>query len=108
MVEMGRELLARIHEIYFGSLEEEAMKNLKLAMETVETEFEGGRNGGVGGGGRGVICDGECGRGVGEGGGKEGWVMNPNDKSQMTNDKTKVLSSWAKDQETIVFGNGRF
>ena len=41
MVEMGRELLARVHELYFGSLEEDAMVSLKLVVEAIETEFEG-------------------------------------------------------------------
>ncbi len=108
MVEMGRELLARIHELYFGSPEEEAMKNLKLAMETVEAEFGGAEMAALAVVGEALYVMVNAGGAWAEVGGKEGWVINPNLKSQISNLKFQVLSSWAKDQETIIMGNNRF
>ena len=102
MVEMGRELLARIHELYFGNLEEEAMKNLKLVMETVETEFEGAEMAALAVVGEALYVMVNAGGAWAKVGGKEGWIISPNNKMSV------LLSSWAKDQETIVLGNGRF
>ena len=40
VVELGREILAHLHELYFGNLEETAYVRLKQAVETLSTTYE--------------------------------------------------------------------
>ncbi|GEM_PF-5072361 len=103
MVEIGRELLARVHELYFGNLEEKAIISLKLAVETMETEFEG----------LGMVILAVVGEALyvaaNRGGAwarmkaKEGWIVRPD-----AGPGVKMLSSWIKNQEILVLGNSRF
>jgi len=103
MVEMGRELLARVHELYFGNLEEEAMASLKKAAETMEAEFEGLEMVVLTVVGEALYVAANVGGAWAKVGGKEGWIIRPDAEPGV-----KVLSSWAKNQETLVLGNSRF
>ena len=103
MVEMGRELLARVHELYFGSLEEDAMVSLKLAVEAIETEFEGVEMVVLVVLGEVLYVVANMGGVWVKAKGKEGWIIRPGAEPGV-----KGLSSWTKNQETLVFGNSRF
>ena len=108
VVSEGREILARLHELYYGNLEGEAMEVLAGAIEEAEKEFAGVEVTALAIIDKALFCALNGGGVWARVGGKEGWVVNPNDKTQMTNDKIKVLSSWAKDGQILVLGNSRF
>ena len=114
LVETGREILGRVHEMYYGS-GETALSALKRAVETVVEEFEGVEAGGV------VIKEGVvyvvAGEGMGvwvKAGEREGWLIDP--KIQNTGEasasrakfKIQSFSGRAVEGEVIVMGNGRF
>ena len=103
MVEMGRELLARVHELYFGSLKEDAMVSLKLVVAAIETEFEGVEMVALVILGEVLYVVANVGGVWAKAKGKEGWVIRPD-----TEPGVKGLSSWTKNQETLVLGNSRF
>ncbi|KKU02668.1 MAG: hypothetical protein UX99_C0012G0014 [Candidatus Amesbacteria bacterium GW2011_GWB1_47_26] len=103
MVEMGRELLARVHELYFGNLEEEAMINLKRMVETMETEFEGVEMVVLTAVGEVLYVAANMGGAWAKMKEKEGWVIRPDAEPGV-----RVLSSWTKNQEILVLGNSRF
>lgn len=103
MVEMGRELLARVHELYFGKLEDEAMVSLKQAVETMETEFEGVEMVVLAVVGEALYVVANVGGAWAKMKGKEGWIIRPD-----AGPGVKMLSSWIKNQETLVLGNSRF
>lgn len=103
MVEMGRELLARVHELYFGKLEDEAMVSLKQAVETMETEFEGVELVVLAVVGEALYVAANMGGAWAKMKGKEGWIIRPD-----AGPGVKMLSSWIKNQETLVLGNSRF
>jgi len=91
VVSEGREILARLHELYYGNLEGEAMEVLAGAIEEAEKEFAGVEVTALAIIDKALFCALNGGGVWARVGGKEGWVVNPNDKTQMTNDKTFVL-----------------
>jgi len=105
----GREILARLHELYYGNEEGKAGERLKGAVETTVGEAETGETSVelvaatvVGGAMYVVVYGGFV--WIKRGDGKEGWVVKP----QATNLKPQVLSGWVGEGDVVVLGNGRF
>ncbi len=106
VVAIGREVLARIHELYFGGEEKQPMELIREAVEKVREEFGGGELAAVvvvgeavyvAASGAGVWCR------VGD---KEGWVVEPNAQRSTLN--AQSFSGWVRDGEILVLGNSRF
>ena len=108
VVSQGREILARLHELYYGNMEGEAMEVLTRGIENVEKEFAGVEVTALAIIDKALFCALNGGGLWARVGGKEGWVVNPNSKHEILNSKPMVLSSWAKDGQALVLGNSRF
>ncbi|MDO8487685.1 MAG: hypothetical protein Q7S31_00025 [bacterium] len=104
-VTMGREILARLHELYFGDSQDEPLVALKKAGQVLAEEFTGVEVVAValvnkvvyvltiGGGGVWMRTDGQ-----------EGWLVD----SARSETTPVTLSGWAKDNQTYVLGNSKF
>jgi hypothetical protein len=108
VVETGREVLSRLHELYYGSGGEEGvLSRLKKAVETVGEEFGGGEIGCVAVVGRIVYVVSMGGVGVWVWvGDKEGWLVNSEGRRE--EGKVVAMSGKAQDGEVLVLGNKRF
>ena len=106
MVTVGREMLARVHELYFGQLEADPLTALRQAANTVSEEFSPVE----------VVAIAVVGEAmyvvVIEGGGvwaklepgKEGWIVNP----MRPTTETVALSGWLQPGSVVVGGSSQF
>ena len=108
-VETGREVLARLHELYYGNLDPDPLTTLRQAVTTVGEEFAGCEivalaNLGealyvVVWGSGGVWTRQPAGQGR-----QEGWIVNP----QSVQTRPMALSGWIKPGQIVVAGNSQF
>lgn len=104
IIQAGKEILSRLHELYYGELEMGGLERLKIATTEIEEEFPGveivstafidgviyvAATPGVGI----WVCCGD----------KEGWLVNRENKIGMI-----TASGWAKQGEVLVMGNSIF
>ncbi len=105
MVNLGREVLARFHELYFGQIATDPLTALRQAAATVSGEFEPIE----------IVAMALVGEAmyvvvIGLGGvwvkmaGKEGWIVNP----QRTTTSIIALSGWLKPGTVAVGGSAGF
>jgi hypothetical protein len=103
LVKMGREILGRLHELYFGGLEATPLEALRSAIQKVEDEFGRVDIASL------VITDNYIYVGTGGNGGvwansgnKFGFLSRPNEEGQV-----QVLSGMKKPAMCFVVGNGQ-
>ncbi len=112
MVQAGREVLARLHELYYGEETGEAFIVLKNAIGSVRREFEGVEIGGVvlagefvyivAGGGVGVWVSRPAeGENQAE---KQGWLV----RAEEEREKEAAFSGRGEESEMVVLGNKSF
>jgi hypothetical protein len=102
VVEEGREMLARLHERYFGA-EGEGIEVLRVALNNIRDEFPGVEVGAVVVRGKELWVAG--GQGVGiwvKRGNKEGWVIRSEEE------EIKVLATTPKQGDIVIIGNRSF
>ncbi len=104
-VTAGREILARLHELYYGNLEGDPLAALKQASLTLKEEFTGIELVSV------TLVEGAMYVVVvGPGGvwtkiaGKEGWIVD----TQRPAGESLALSGWVKGGQIVVGGNSQF